>query len=96
MVTAVMTLGQMGGNYSDGMDWEHGHSWWMVMLMIVITVAVVGGIIWAIVFSLRTSNRSGTTAAPPVAPNARDLLDLRYARGEIDTADYEERRSRLP
>ena len=95
MITATATLAQMGGGYNDHMDWNDGPSWWMVVVMIVITVAVVGGIIWAIVFASRSADRAGPSAAPPAGPTARDLLDQRYARGEIDTADYEERRSTL-
>lgn len=94
MVTAAMGLGQMGGNYGSHMDWNDGPSWWMVTMMIVITLAVVGGIIWAIVFASRAS-QSSATSAPTAGPNPREILDQRYARGEIDTADYEERRSKL-
>jgi uncharacterized membrane protein len=32
---------------------------------------------------------------PKPAPSAREILDQRYARGEIDTVEYEERKSKL-
>ena len=98
MVTATATLAQMGGGYNNRMDWNDGSSWVMVVVMMVIAVAVLGGIIWAIIFASRSANRAGpgaVAAASPVGPSARDLLDQRYARGEIDTADYEERRAKL-
>jgi putative membrane protein len=97
MVIAATTLAQMGGNYDGHMDWDDGSTWVMVTVMILVTVAVVGGIIWAIIFASRSSNRAGSIGAPVASagPSARDLLDQRYARGEIDTADYEERRSKL-
>jgi putative membrane protein len=97
MVTAATFLAQMGGNY-DGHDGHRFWAWVMVTAMIVITVAVVGGIIWAIVFATRASSRPGSSGAPSAGsagPSARDVLDQRYARGEIETADYEERRSKL-
>ena len=38
---------------------------------------------------------SAWTPSRDSSRSARDILDQRYARGEIDTADYEERRSKL-
>jgi putative membrane protein len=95
MVTTIATLAQTGRSYNDHMDWDDGAAWVMVTMMIVITVAVVGGIIWAILSASRSQDRAAPGAATSAGPNARDLLDQRYARGEIDTADYEERRSKL-
>lgn len=93
MTAARATLAQIPGNYNDHMDWS-GSAWVMAVVMILVGLAVVGGIIWAIVFASRSAHDSGTLAAPN-GPSARDLLDQRYARGEIDTADYNERRSAL-
>lgn len=95
MITATATLAQMGGGYNDRMNWNDGSSWVMVTMMIVITVAVVGGIVWAIIISSRSATRTGPSPAQATGPNAKDLLDQRYARGEIDTTDYQERRSKL-
>jgi putative membrane protein len=94
MTAALATLAQMSGNYDDRMDWNNGSTWVMAVVMIVVTLAVVGGIIWAIVFASRSAHHPASLAAP-TGPSARDLLDQRYARGEIDSADYHERRSAL-
>jgi putative membrane protein len=96
--TAAATLAQVSGNYNDHMDWNDGSTWVMVVIMVVVTVAIVGGIIWAIVFASRSANYRGPGAGSTAAstgPSARDLLDQRYARGELDTAEYAERRSAL-
>jgi putative membrane protein len=95
MITAAATLAQMRGDYDDHMDWDDGGTWVMVALMIVVTVAIVGGIIWAILLAARSANQAGPRLVPSSGPSAREILDQRYARGEIDTADYEERRSKL-
>jgi len=94
MMTALALLGQMSGNYGGHMDWNDGSNWVMALVMTVVTVAIAGGIIWAIVFASRSTNHTGP-ATTPTGPNARDLLDQRYARGEIDTSEYNERRSAL-
>jgi len=91
MVLALTLAQMMGGYYDDHMDSSNGIGWAMVAMMIVFAVVLLAGIIWAILHTTRSSNHPG----PPTPPAARDLLDQRYARGEIDTADYEERRSKL-
>lgn len=52
--------------------------WW------VIGIAIVVGIVWAI---LRSSPRSGGNAGT----SAEELLKRRYAQGEIDKDEYEKR-----
>ncbi len=97
MLIAATPLAQqmMGGG--GHMDWDKGTSWGMVSAMIVVTVLIVGVIVWAVVYATRRTTTPSTPMAgvPMSGPTARDLLDQRYARGEIDTADYEERRSKL-
>jgi putative membrane protein len=95
MLVATTALAQRGGGYDDHMGWGDGSTWVMMVVMIVVTLAVVGGIIWAIVFASRSANQHGSVVAPTARPNARDLLDQRYARGEIDTTEYEQRRAVL-
>ena len=97
MVIAAMPLAQQMMRGGGRMDWDDGTPWGMVIAMIVLAVLVVGLIVWAIVFASRKSAApaAAVPAAPASGPSARELLDQRYARGEIDTADYEERRSKL-
>ena len=65
------TLAQMSGNYNDHMDWNNGSGWVMAVVMIVVTLAVVGGIIWAIVFASRSAHHPGAPTAP-TGPSARE------------------------
>lgn len=65
--------------------------------MTVIGVAVLGVVVWGVVV-LSRANRNQISTPPtvtPSGPSPRDILDRRYASGEIDTADYEERKSKL-
>lgn len=65
----------------------NGWGWLGMTLMAIVTVAVVGLIIWAIM------RRPGEPRA--AAPSAREQLDARLAGGEIDTQEYRERRDAL-
>jgi putative membrane protein len=66
--------------------------WWVIsivaaLLIIAAAIAVVG--------LLMGSGGARPRAAAQVAPPARDVLDQRYARGEIDHDEYVRRRDEL-
>lgn len=66
-----------GGMMGLGMLW-----------MVIFWVAIIGLIVWAAVrlgTNLGTNNR-------PTGSSARSILDERYARGEIDEDEYQQRR----
>ncbi len=65
-------------------------AWGMALLGLLLILIVVGLIIWLVVYSARSSR-------PPTngARGAIELLDERYARGEIDRDEYLERRKDL-
>ena len=81
----------MGYGYGGGWMWVFGG------LMMVGVLVVIGVLVWAV---LATTRRDpGPTDAPPrgvdVRPRARQILDERYARGEIAADEYAERRHLL-
>ena len=101
MVIAAVPIAQQMMRDGDRVRWDDGTHWGGLIVMIVLALLVVGVIVWAVMYS---SRRSSAPPAPggawpagqtPPGPSARDVLDQRYARGEIDTAEYEERRSKL-
>ena len=78
------------------MDWNDGWgvgSWIVMSLMMVLFW---GGLIALVVFLVRanTHQRHPTTKGPP-EPDADQLLADRYARGEIDEAEFTRRRDVL-
>lgn len=98
MTIAALLLGQLQHHTGDHMDWNDGGAWWMVTMMIVFAVIVVGVIIWAITVSSRSGRAAGSPSATSPRgnqSNARAILDERLARGEIDVAEYEQRRRLL-
>ena len=83
----------------DG-DWGVGNWLLMGFGMLVFWALVVAGIVWLVRFG--TANR--TTAGPGLSPglqagptraSAQDILDQRYARGEINDEEYRSRRDTL-
>ncbi|THV41551.1 SHOCT domain-containing protein [Glycomyces buryatensis] len=84
-----------GNHYYDGPGMMGGWIWGLFMLLF--WAGFIALIIWAV---LRFS-KSGAMAAhrPPFTPmqhgTAREILDRRYATGEIDAATYEDMRARL-
>lgn len=57
-----------------------------VVLLIVLAVRAIGGGV-----SPRSSAPGTPTDAPPGPGRAREVLDERYARGELTTEEYQER-----
>ena len=92
MAVVGAVLAQMGPGYRDHMDGNDGTQWWLVGMMIVLGVVLIGAIVWAIVAMTRAGRGP---AAPPAGSSARQILDERFARGEIEAAEYEERKRLL-
>lgn len=82
------------GNWS-GTDWV-----FMSVGMLVFWAVVAGGILWLVrTTSARSRSRAGGVSldkrGEPGGPTARDILDSRYARGELSDDDYRARRDTL-
>lgn len=74
--------------------WSAGDWVWMALVMVVFWGLVVAGIVWLV-------RRAGGAAAPieppdsGQGPTAQQILDERYARGEISEEEYRHRRDLL-
>jgi putative membrane protein len=78
--------GMMGPGMMAGFGWM-----WLIP---VLGIAFLGLIIWAIVASVRSSNESKGPDSSE-ADSALEVLKKRYARGEINKEEYEERKKDL-
>jgi putative membrane protein len=83
------------------MMWGYGVEWLSMILMsfgMVLWIALLVVLVWAIIRWIErktTTQSSSVNSSPPNGPTALELLQQRYARGEIDTATYEQMRERL-
>jgi len=75
------------------MGWGYGMLWWWPIIMAAFWIAVIVGIVFLIrwlVISVRTGSH-GTTPGD----SALEILKKRYARGEINKEEFEEKKKDL-
>lgn len=73
----------------DGIGfWGMGWIWWILILIIILLV---------ILFAVRGTgrSRSSTPGSANQEKSALEILEERYARGEIDKNEYEEKKKDL-
>ena len=93
---AAPALAQPEGFYGPHMMWGGGwlHMFFGFLMMLlflgIIVALIVVGVRW-----LGTSEHSPFRHAPRQGDSALDILKQRLARGEIDVAEYEQRRRAL-
>ncbi len=78
--------------------YDFGWGWLLMSFSMVLWIALLVVLVWAVI---RWLERKTTTPIPPstgtplAGPSALEILQQRYARGEIDTATFEQMRERL-
>lgn len=66
------------------MGWYGGGMGWMMVISAVLGLVLIGLVVWAIVRVTYT----GQQRDQPAQPSARDVLDRRFAAGDIDAESY--------
>ena len=91
----TMPLAALAQGYSDRpYMWDRGWGWGHMIFGSVMMIALWGGVILLIVLAVRWLGGMGHGAHVPGSggKTAIDILKERFARGEIDKAEFEERR----
>ncbi len=80
--------------YSMGpwMMWGHGAGWFWPIFMVIIPVTIIVGIIFLIRWMIISSDKGGKKWKEI---SALDILKRRYARGEIDKDEFEQKKKDL-
>ena len=71
-----------------------GGGWWGLGMMLIWPLFL-GLIVVGVILLVRSLSDGGRTARRQEGNQALDILDERFARGEIDQKEYEERRRTL-
>lgn len=85
-MTALVPLAQQWMD-NDHMD---GWGWVMMAFVLLLVVGLIAALIYAFARDSRSSSHGGFRD-----PSAIDVLDHRFARGEIDDEEYRKRRELL-
>jgi len=75
-------------------NWHHGWGWGNMIFGSLMMILFWGGIILAVVFAIR-SVRGGGRDRQPTEKSPLDILNERFARGEIDKEEFEEKKRLL-
>lgn len=89
----LVQWGRGGWGMHPGMEWGYGTHWFGGILMIVFWIAVIVGII-VLIRWLILSTRPGDSGKGR-SDSALEILRQRYARGEIDQEEFEQKKRDL-
>ncbi len=85
---------QMGPGYGGyGTGWGYGMGWFWPIIMVAFWIAVIVAVVFLITW-LRKTPRTGEQSARS-EDSALEILKRRYARGEIDKQEFEEKKKDL-
>jgi putative membrane protein len=74
------------------MMWGHGMGWFFPIIMLAFWIAVIIGIFFLVRWAISSANKDHGYKSQE---SALDILKKRYARGEINKEEFEERKKDL-
>lgn len=95
LIVPISAWAQTGSPYYGRHMWDGGwHGWFLGPIMMIVFFAIAVAIV---VLLIRWLTGGAQNKVPPVSPgkSPMDILKERFARGEIDKEEFEERRQVL-
>ena len=68
----------------------HGYSWLGMIVGWVFMAAVLVGLVFLIIWAVRRTGSNSTQGSNLQAPSAKEIAQIRYARGEINREEYQQ------
>lgn len=92
--SSTKAYAQMGsGHMWPGMmEWGYGIGWGWSLFMIAFWIAVIAGVIFLVRWIVTSTDKGGADVRED---SAEEILKKRYARGEINKQEYEEKKRDL-
>ena len=85
--------GEAKAQMGPGMGWGYGMGWFWTILMAAFWIVVIVGIVFLIRWLVISTIAGGRAARSEDSP--LEILKRRYARGEIDKQEFEEKKKDL-
>ena len=87
--------GNMMGGWGTGYGYSYGGYSWMGIMGLIMPLIIGIGIILLVIYVFRRNNSKVRTGEFGKNNYGQDILRERYARGEIDSAEYQSRKQDL-
>lgn len=70
--------------------WMGAYGWIGMIISVVFTMIILGGLVWLVVWAVRRSGTGGYGSQNPAGISAKEIAQQRYARGEITREQYQQ------
>ncbi len=70
--------------------WMGPYGWISMIIGLVFTVVILGGLVWLVVWAVRRSGTGSYSGGTPSGMSAKEIAQQRYARGEITREQYQQ------
>ena len=92
---SLISLGALAAGAGSAEYGHHGMwggGWGGMLFGLIMMLLVIAAIVAVVVLVVRVLARAGSGTAKPSGKTPTDILEERFARGEIDSEEFEERR----
>jgi putative membrane protein len=71
-------------------NWFGTYGWIWMVVNAIFWLGLIGGLVWLVIWAVRRSGSGQKRNDPLVDQSAKDIAQMRYARGEISRDQYQE------